>query len=53
MFNVISKIIKPRFRYVLMEETYMTEKHETKNDELAFKIQNLTGSSTKVKPTES
>ena len=26
MFNVISKIIKPRFRYVLMEEIHMTKK---------------------------
>jgi len=49
MLNVFSKRIKASCRDVLVEDTYMKEKYETKNNELVFKAQNLTGSSTKVK----
>ena len=43
MLNVISKRIKASSRDVIMEGTHMKEKYETKNDELVYKAQNLTG----------
>ena len=49
MLNRISKRIKASPRDVIMEETLIKEKCETKNDKLVFKAQNLTGSSTIVK----
>ena len=36
-------------RVLIMEETHMKEKCGTKNNELVYKAQNLTGASTKVK----
>jgi len=46
---MILKRFKVGSRDVIMEETHMKEKWETKNEELVYKTQNLTGSSTKVK----
>ena len=51
MLNMISKIIKASSIDVIMEETHIKEKYETKNDELVYTTQNLMGSSTKVKLT--
>jgi len=48
MLNVMLKRIKTGSTDVIMEDTHMKEKYETKNDELLFKAENLTGSSTKV-----
>ena len=49
MLNVFSKRIKASSRYIIMEETHMKEKCETKNDVLVFKAQKLMGSYTRVK----
>ena len=49
VLNVILKRIKVGSRDVIMEEKYMEEKYETENDELVYKAQSLTGSSTKIK----
>ena len=43
MLNVILKIVKASLRDVFMKETHMKETHETKNDKLVFKGQNLMG----------
>jgi len=51
IINVILKRIKACSRDVIIEGTDMKEKHEIKNDELVFKAQNITDSSTKVKLT--
>ena len=48
MLNVILKKMKASFRDVIIEETHMKEKYETKNNQLVFNAQNLTSSSTKV-----
>ena len=49
MLNEISKRIKASSIDVIMEGTHMKEKYETKNNELVYKAQNLTGLSIKVK----
>ena len=48
MLNVILNTIKANSRDIIMEEIYMEETHETKHDEIVYKAQQLTGSSTKV-----
>ena len=49
MLNMILKRAKESSRDVIMKKTYMKEKHETKNDELLFKAENIIGSFTRVK----
>ena len=49
MLNMIFKRIKASCRNLIVEETHMKEKHETKKDELVFKVHDFIGSSTKVK----
>jgi len=49
MLNVVLKRIEACSRDVLIEETHVKEKYETKNDELVFKAQNLIDPFTKIK----
>ena len=49
MLNAILNRLKASSRAVIIEKTHMKEKHKTKNNELVYKAQNLTGSSNKVK----
>jgi len=49
MPNMILKRIIASSKDAIMEDMHMKEQRETKNDELVYKVQNLMGSSIKVK----